>query len=768
MNLRWIEPQIILTSDEIKEKFQRSILIAELLAKRGITSQDQADQFLFQEKYQQTSPYAFSEMEKTLARISRAINKGEMIGIWGDFDVDGQTSTALLVDGFIKIGAQVIYHIPVRETESHGIKKEYLKSFMKEGVQLLITCDTGISEMKALQYAKQQGLDVIISDHHTLPATTPPAYSIINPNFLEESHPFRNLAGVGTAFQIIRGLYELFLISGREESYYDLVALGTIADLVKLTMENRFYAQKGLQQMNHTLRPSLQAILETAGIEAKKLNESHISFTFAPRLNASGRLDNANGNVEFLIARQKESSLQYAEKLENFNDQRKLAVDGVFISAEQMLEKEPGVSEYPIILLAKNDWEPGVVGIAASRLVEKYNKPAILLKIDGEVSGGSARSTSYVSIIDIIQENSQYLLNFGGHPMAAGISLPTENIDDFRKAISRSASQRILGKNIEKELQIDAVLSLSSINPGLLSETDNLAPYGSGNPPPVLVTNQVEIINQTSLGKTKRHQKLLIQDSQGETREAIWWNSCDLLLPRGRFDLAYTIKPDLYNNSTSIILEWIDFRESEAELIEIIPATRRMQIHDHRVADNQNIILNNLIKQSRVLLWNEGIRKMDEYSSVNRLGLRKQDSFAILSPPPDYEILNTSLDIVLPKEVYLFSINRPEDRIEKFLNNLAGLIKHCIGKKGGAVNPGEFAALTGHRDNAIWLGLRWWEAKGSIAITIRNGSMLIRGSDNLTSKALQDITNELQKVLRETAAFRSYYLRADPRMLLKN
>ena len=324
-------------------------------------------------------------MRKAVARIQAAIQNQKLIGIWGDFDVDGQTSTALLVSGLRALGTQVIYHVPVRASESHGIGLEILKKFNQEGIRLLITCDTGITEFESLSYLQDVGVDAILTDHHTIGETLPPALSIINPHLLPETHPMTGLAGVGTAFQILRGLMEEKGETTLSEDFHDLVALGTIADLAPLIGENRFYAKKGLDQMNQSPRPAISAMLDFAGIKNQRITESLIGYTLGPRLNAVGRLSDANPMVEFLISTDKELIRNTAIQLEDLNSRRRLAVDMVYKSSLDMLENQPALLQYPVIVLAKSGWEGGVVGIAASRLVEKYGKPAILCNL-GEIS----------------------------------------------------------------------------------------------------------------------------------------------------------------------------------------------------------------------------------------------------------------------------------------------------------------------------------------------------------------------------------------------
>jgi len=422
---------------------------------------------------------------------------------------------------------------------------------------------------------------------------------------------------------------------------------------------------------------------------------------------------------------------------------------------------------YPILLLSSENWEGGVVGIAASRLVEKYNKPAILLKIDGSTAGGSARSIPQVNIIEAIKRNSQILLNFGGHPMAAGLSLQTEKIDIFRESISKSIDEMLDGRTVEKELQIDSYLPLSNINSLLLAEMDLLAPFGPANPAPVLVTKDLEIVEHTSIGIGSQHRKLRVQDTEGEIREAIWWNSYNEPLPSGMFDLAYTPKSDDYAQQPKAILEWIDWRESEREVITLPLAARKMTVHDFRISNNPEEVVSDLLKNKDCLLWCEGLLCPEKPGFRNRLQLEEKKLLAVISPPPGYSVLNEVLDSVRPREIYLLNLYKQDDDLDIFLKKLGGMIKHILSSGKHDFKIEDPAGKLGYVAETIINGLKWWQAKGEITIREETERFKIYRCRGKKSKDLQAITELLKTQLRETAAFRSYYSRADPAALLR-
>ena len=766
MPMKWVEPGPVSSSDEIREVFRSTFLIAEQLAKRGITSGQQAKQFLDPSGSTQASPFDFPEMGKATERLRYAINKKERVGIWGDFDVDGQTSTAILVDGLRKSGGDVVFHIPVRAKESHGILLESLKSFLEEEKpQLIITCDTGITEFESLEYLASIDIDTIITDHHSPTNKLPPAFATINPRLFSENHPLNTLAGVGTAFQLIRALFNSQNEDNLAEKYYDLVALGTIADLAELTGENRFYTKSGLRVMNNQPRKALTIMAAMAGFRDILINESHIGFIFAPRLNALGRLDDANPIVNFLLSDDENAITEMAKRLEDLNTRRKLAVDMVYQSAIDQLEKKKEFLQYPVILLDRENWEKGVVGIAASRLVEKYNKPAILLDSRGGVAAGSARSIEGINIIKAIQKNSQYLIKYGGHPMAAGLSIEVENIPEFREGLSRSISRMSAEKEYVKPLEIDAYLPLVNINESLLLETEQLAPFGPGNPPPVLVSRNLEIEKSSLIGKTKEHRRLIVKDQQGNSKNVLWWNSTDLALPDGIFDLAYYVRRDDRQSRDGVSLEWLDFREIETEIIELRPEVTKFKIHDCRTDANQTEIIKKLADEPKALLWVEGF-KSDQLRTCNRLEVKKADALAILAPPPDREILGEIIEKADPTEIYLFNIATIDDTVESFTKRLIGLVKYCLSQKDGKANLEQLASALGQSNKTVLLGLELQMAKGEIEFTLTGVDIEIIRAKIPKSRNIDNLETRLKKFLDEASAFRSYYMRVDPGYLL--
>ena len=770
--MKWIEPRPVTPSDEITNTYGSRLILSEQLTRRGISAAAQAQAYLDPRTYPQSSPFAFNDMEKAVARIERAIREKQPIGVWGDFDVDGQTSTALLVKGLRDIGAQVSYHIPDAGQRIPRHSKEIFTGIHGPGYWPADHLRYRYIGIRVAWVRRRTGAGCHPQRPSYATGAAPPAYATINPKLLPENHPMSQLAGVGAAFQIIRALYEKKGMGDACTSFYDLVALGTIADLAELRMENRFYAQMGLQQMTDDLRPSLDALLTSADYRGTAISESLIGFTIGPRLNAVGRLDDANMNVEFLLSTDADHLAKTAGRLEELNTQRKLAMEDVYQSARHMIEQEPQLQNFSALVLAKSGWEKGVVGIAASRLVEDFNKPVILLNISDGQAAGSVRSVEGINIIQAITENARFLDSFGGHPMAAGLALKMDNLPAFRSALSQTIKRTYGRAPAEKELQIDTYLPLSNLNMDLVDEINSLAPFGNGNPPPVLVTRNLEIAQSVNLGRKDLHKKVSVQNQQGETQEVLWWNARDQRQPRGYFDLAYYLRLNEFRGETHITLEWIDWQEHEAEKIEVSFPLYTSQIEDYRFVPDPLEHARSYSKQPGVCFWGEGFtRKPEGFPIVHRGELERAAILDILTPPPNSAVLQEALKKVRPKKVILHGWKQTDDSFDGFLNKLAGMVKFALNHREGRFDLDASAAVLGQTPTLVLSGLRWLQVHGDILVT-HEGQHEVFLQKTPAAQAsgpvlLKEQAGIIQKTLNETAAFRSFYLRADAKVLLR-
>ncbi|MEP6987257.1 MAG: single-stranded-DNA-specific exonuclease RecJ, partial [Chloroflexota bacterium] len=448
---RWLDPVPLTVPDELLQAVGGHVVVAERLVRQGIMTPLAAETFLSPAAYKPASPYEMPDMDRAVTRLQKAIAEHEHILVWGDFDVDGQTSTALLVSALKDLGAQVVYHIPNRFTEGHGIHLPTLNILLKD-IDLLLTCDTGITANSAIHLAHMHHVDVVITDHHALPYILPEAEAIINPMLLHEGHPLRELPGVGTAYQLVRALYD----ETPSDHLLDLVALGIVADVMVQVDDTRYWLQRGLEVLRNAPRPGIQAILERAEINPPDLTESDIGFSIGPRLNALGRLADANPAVELLTTSDKSIITERVNELEGLNQKRRFLTRQVYEGAQQKIEADDSLLKYAALVVSGEGWHSGVVGIVASRLAEDYACPVIIFSENEGLLSGSARSVAGCNIIEAIRSQSSLLKTFGGHNMAAGLSLPTENLFEFRRGLSSYVRESLGTSKVEPQLAIDA------------------------------------------------------------------------------------------------------------------------------------------------------------------------------------------------------------------------------------------------------------------------------------------------------------------------
>ena len=517
-------------------------MVSEHLARKGIKSPAEAQRFLSAAHYSPASPSDLPDIERAVERVARAIRDNERILIWGDFDVDGQTATALLFSALQRRGARVRYHIPNRFSEGHGIHLPTLKRYLDGGIDLILTCDTGISAHEAVDYAANNSIDTVITDHHALPEQLPSAVAVVNPQRLPGGHPLRELPGVGVAYKLIEALYR----SDDSEDLLDLVALGIVSDVMVQVDDTRYLLQRGLERLRENQRLGLRAILERAEIPAAELNEGHIGFAIGPRLNALGRLDDATAAVELLTTTDWARARILANTLESFNARRKYLSNQVYESAMAQIDSEPWLLDYAVLLLSHEGWHSGVIGIVASRLVEEFGLPTVLLATPDETARGSARSIAGVDITAALGQVAGFLQRYGGHSMAAGMSLPAEAIYGFRRALSGVVREMTGDAPTEPELIIDGHLELADISLQLTADIERLAPFGNGNPPLTLVTRDLALLSRSGLGRRGDHLQLEVEDQGGNRQRVIWWRGAGRGLPGGRFDLAYTLRASSY------------------------------------------------------------------------------------------------------------------------------------------------------------------------------------------------------------------------------
>lgn len=493
--------------EALSRELNLSKIATRFLVQRGIVEAETARQFISNSNSVVHDPFLMKDMDKAVERIKLAIEKGERILIFGDYDADGVTSTSLLYLLLKKMGAIVAFYVPNRFTEGYGPNEEAFRQAKEEGVSLIITVDTGISAVHEANVAKGLGMDLIITDHHEVPPEIPNAYAVINPKQEDCPYPNKNLAGVGVAFKLAHALLGRF-----PEEYVDLVSIGTIADLVPLLDENRYLAAEGLKKIRQNERIGIKALLEECSVSAHEVNEEHIGFAVGPRLNAAGRLDSADPAIYLLITEDEMEARELAVLLDDLNSERKEIVDHI---VEEAVEQVNDLDQLPPVIIVKNEgWNPGVIGIVASRLVERYYRPTIVLSIEEEtgLAKGSARSIEGFDLYQALSLCRQWLPHFGGHSMAAGLTMKVEHIHLLHEKMNDIALETVREEDWYPSITVDLPISLKEVSIEAIYELNKMAPFGVGNPAPKVLIENVNINEIRKIGANGDHLKISFQE----------------------------------------------------------------------------------------------------------------------------------------------------------------------------------------------------------------------------------------------------------------
>ncbi len=765
--ITWQEPVAVSPPPEIANFFPDFPLLNDILYRRKFTTSEQIQSFLNPEDYQPANPFDFPGMQSAVDILTTAIAQNKTIGVWGDFDVDGQTATAVLVGSLRQLKSNVIYHLPVRSKESHGITIPALQEFLDMGVQVLLTCDTGITAHEAIEFAKQRGVQVIITDHHSLPQDLPPADAIIHPHLLPDHHPARSLCGVGAAWELATALFEHHQMTGKTGEYLDLVALGTVADLAQLTGDNRYFVQKGLSCIRSQPRSIIQEIFVNTETRLEFFNEEHISFVIAPRLNALGRLGDANPAVEMLLSEDISASRLFVSQLEALNARRKFMTEQVFQSARLQIENNPDLLTKPLLILAHPEWPGGIVGIVASRIAELYRKPALVISSPaGELARGSARSIEGLDITASLAANQTLLTNFGGHPMAAGFSLPSENLEQFRFGMERTVEKAVITAPLMQTLAIDAFLTLPEITLDFVEQLERLSPFGAGNPPITFACENLTIQSKTALGRDGEHLRLVLEDENGNLGQAILWQADTYDIPANPFDLAFTLRVSDYKGVRSPQIEWVSTR-SNKELIQITEESSQTQYLDFRNDLDAGLIWLKQQPEEAYFIWSEGAARTTIPGS-GRNQFVPAETLIIAGIPPNRQVLQQAMQLVTPRKVVLFGLPSAKDDIKEFLAQLIGVARFALKNKDGIFHLSDLQLVTAQSDKTIQTGIALINALGDFTINEESpGCYQVIQSGIQNKIAANNLQQTLLSLLMETSAFRAYFCRVVPEQLFQ-
>lgn len=532
-------------------------LIVQLLYNRGITEPAQFEAFLNADHRLEADPFLLPDMHRAVQRIYQALFRGERIAVYGDFDADGITATAILVQGLSALGGRVIHFIPHRFRDGYGLQLAPLERLSKMGVSLIITADTGISAFEEVARCRKLGMDVIVTDHHVPPDYLPPALAVVDPKRSDSAFRATDLAGVGVAFKLLQALLGG---SGRDRvlaGLLDLVALGTVADMVPLLGDNRYWVKQGLELLNSTERVGLQEMMRCAGLQPGNLTAESISWILAPRINAAGRLDDASASYHLLVTESRDEAARLAQDLEEKNARRQKMTNELLLHARELLLAQ-GV-DLPLLMVGGADFPAGVMGLVAGRLAEEFYRPVILLKIGPEVCRGSGRSIPEFNLIGALGRCRDLLLNVGGHAGAAGFTVQRDKVAALQTRLLKIAEEELAGVDLRPHIDVDAEVPLTVFTGDFYRQLQKLAPFGSGNPEPIFVTREVEVLEWSLVGEQGDHLRLKVRQ-EGVVWDAIGFGLGSLADQIGsRIDVAYNLIADIWNGVERLRLKLLDF-----------------------------------------------------------------------------------------------------------------------------------------------------------------------------------------------------------------
>jgi single-stranded-DNA-specific exonuclease len=568
MKFRWtVAPSQPLLAGQLASALKISPLLAQCLVNRGFSELDRISNFLQPRLKSLADPFLLPNMAAAVERLFQARERKEPLVIFGDYDVDGVTSTALLLEVFNKLGWEANFYLPHRMDEGYGLSQDGVENCLKKhSTTLLLAVDCGSTAIESIAWLREHGVDVIVLDHHQVSSPAPPATALVNPQVEGGTANFRELCSVGLAFKLAHALVKRGRETGLPEAVefdlrplLDLVALGTIADLVPLIGENRLLAAAGLERLNNTKRPGLVALKKVAQCPAS-LDTYGVGFQLAPRLNASGRLETAEESLRLLLARDEAEAMPIAQALDARNRERQKIERGIVEEVIGAVRAKFNPETDYVIVEGQLLWHIGVVGIVASRVLQEFYRPTIIIGGEGDEWRGSGRSITGFDLAAALRECTDLLVRHGGHAMAAGLSITATNLDAFRTRLNEFARRTLKTEDLQAPLRLDAELGLEEISLERLAELDRLRPTGQGNPAVQFCARKLSHQRPLQrIGTDKQHVKMWVTDGTG-THEAVWWGAGNGSLPVGMFDLAFAPQINQFNGKRTVQLKVLDWR----------------------------------------------------------------------------------------------------------------------------------------------------------------------------------------------------------------
>lgn len=578
----WIEPEYLTKEDDQSTAFIQQLaedlslpkMVVQVIYDKGYQTTAAIRAFIAKEPIFH-DPFLLKDMDKAVSRLQQAVENYEEILIYGDYDADGITSTTILYETLEMLGANVSFYLPNRFEDGYGPNKDVYAYYIKKGTQLILTCDNGVAGHEAVAYAKEQGIDVIITDHHEIGDSLPDAYAIVHPRHPEGQYPFGDLAGAGVALKLATAL-----LGETPSDLLDVAAIGTVADSVSLTDENRVIVSSGIDQMKHTERLGLQMFFEKENIQPDQIDEQTISFILGPRLNALGRLGDPNPGVQFLTSFDDQEVAELVELLDSENNARKAIVDEMVKEAEALVDGENHLPQ--MIILGQEGWHEGVLGIVACRLVEKYHRPTILLSKNSEKGTykGSGRSVEGIDLFQVLQAGKDYTDKFGGHEMAAGMTVPIDQFEDWKTTLLDRMIEFASVFNQKTPLRIDGVIDISDITLENIKALDPIKPFGTDNRQPLFLMRDIQLSQIQLIGKDKNTLKLMVTDGDVKI-SMIAFKSGDLakqLVANEPIDVVFSLSVNAWNGNQSPQAQIKDIRQASKSIFDLRNLRERNQI----------------------------------------------------------------------------------------------------------------------------------------------------------------------------------------------
>lgn len=638
---RWVYPEVRADfAQTIQETYGVSSLVSQVLANR-VERVEECEQWIHEPAQAFHDPFSFYDMDKAVNRIRTAVDQEERILVYGDYDADGVTSTSLLVSVLQDLGAIVSYYIPNRFTEGYGPNAAAFRHAFEEGVTLLITVDNGISGIEPVAKAQSWGMDVIVTDHHEMGPELPEAFATIHPRHPSGAYPFGELAGVGVTWKLAHAL-----LGDVPEHYLDLVAIGTVCDLVPLVGENRFIVQRGLRRLQQTNRIGLRALCQKAGTDMAGITEEGIGFTIGPRLNAPGRLGDADVAVELLREEDPEQALLYTDEIDAINKERQKLVSQTTKEAEELVKE----NDDKVLVIAQEGWNPGILGIVASKIVREYEKPTFVLAIDKDkgTAKGSARGIQSWDLYRALSTCRDILPHFGGHARAAGLTIKLENLDLLRERLNQLAEEELTEDDFVPIQQIDAILSLEDVTLDAIEELEKLAPFGMNHPKPYVLLENVPKTTVRKIGSQQNHAKLTFIDGEAKVDGVAFGNGAlaDLLSKGARCSVVGQLQMNEWNG-----------RRSPQMIVEDV-AVAHCQVFDWREQVKKLQQLRHLRREDvRFVSFGEGALdalglKQEPFPSEHHYSESNERHVVLVDLPPSVEALHDEIKAHDPTHIY--------------------------------------------------------------------------------------------------------------------